>query len=150
MLPKINTDQLPQLTISGTHVPYSDNIKTLGIHLNANLDSSKHIDATSKRVYFSLFSLYFKNSLICCIRTLLVKSLILSLFDYVVVLLTSLTKIRASKPHMLNNACAQFTHGSLAERASHLTRFHSVGCPLSLAENTSPPLHRVRLSEMGH
>jgi len=70
-------------TIAGSQIPFSDNIKTLGVTLDANLTLNQHVSSLCKSMHFHTRALrHIRPALSDCMATTLAISLVQSHLDY--------------------------------------------------------------------
>ena len=70
-------------TIAGSQIPFSDNIKTLGVTLDANLALNQHVSSLCKSMHFHTRALrHIRPALSDCLATTLGTSLVQSRLDY--------------------------------------------------------------------
>jgi len=71
-------------TIAGSQIPFSDNIKTLGVTLDANLTLNQHVSSFCKSMHFHTRALcHIRPVLSDCMATTLATLLFQSRLDYV-------------------------------------------------------------------
>lgn len=74
---------MPNIVIDGVTINYSDNVRNLGITMDANLMFNAHVIDVSAKVFSRLKSLWHNHHILSWqTRLMLVKSLILPLFTY--------------------------------------------------------------------
>jgi hypothetical protein len=82
-LNKIKYEELLEIKINNETIPYVDSVKYLGFYFDREFNHATHINALSKKVYFSLSQMsHLKYTLPTSTKLCLLKSLVLPLFDY--------------------------------------------------------------------
>lgn len=147
-------ENLPCITIDGTPIHFSDNVKYLGVTLSSNLSWGLHVESTTKRIRITLYQLKLCRDLMPDdLKQRLVASLILPYVDYCCVAFTDIPADLSTKLSRAVNASIRFIFS--IRRNSHITPFYDklrwlkiqqrriyfVGCLLfSIIESRCPPL----------
>ena len=106
---RLNGLALPPITYDGTVIPFSSDVKNLGVYVDTCLDWRKQVAAVSQRVTGTLRSLYrLKNVLPSHIKKMLVQSLIFPIIDYGDVCYYDLNADLLNKLDRLLNNCIRF------------------------------------------
>ncbi|CAB0037530.1 unnamed protein product, partial [Trichogramma brassicae] len=120
-------DQLDAITttkvqIHGTELPYSSEVKSLGVWLHSNLDWGNHVDRVARRIQGGE-----KRALRQCRRALspsirkdLVESLVFPHLDYACVVYNDLFDYQNLQLQRALNACVRFVVGTIGWR-DHVT-----------------------------
>ena len=120
-------DNLPQIMISGSPIPYVQQVKNLGLLMTPTLNWQPQISSITSRVYATLSSLKFhRKSLNAPLRKQLIQSLALPHFDYASIAFMNSDKTRSLALQTAQNACIRFIFGNIpripsADITSHLT-----------------------------
>ncbi|KAL7289361.1 hypothetical protein TKK_0016565 [Trichogramma kaykai] len=111
------------LDIGGEIVPFSEEIKTLGVFLSEKFNWDRQIAFMTTKVHHSLYALrFYKHPLSRKMRLMLVGALVAPHLDYPSPLLTDLTKEQTLALHHLQNACFRFIYGTIP-RTAHVTSY---------------------------
>ena len=120
---EVNSLQLPGIAMrSGVLVPFSDEVKSLGVTLDSKLTWKPHIAEVSKKVNKALYSLRFIRA--CTTETLrkrLVENLVQPHLDYCTVVYIDATNERRLILERLSNSCVRCILG--ARRYEHITPY---------------------------
>ncbi|KAJ8735149.1 hypothetical protein PYW08_014399 [Mythimna loreyi] len=108
-LRKLDGLAVPPVIFNNTVIPFSSEVKDLGLHVDACLDWRKQITSVSQKVTGTLRSLYrLKNFLPAHIKAMLVQSLIFPIIDYADVCYYDLNADLLNKLDRLLNNCIRF------------------------------------------
>uniref|UniRef100_A0ABD2XDA2 Reverse transcriptase domain-containing protein n=1 Tax=Trichogramma kaykai TaxID=54128 RepID=A0ABD2XDA2_9HYME len=111
------------LNIDGEIVPFSEEIKTLGVFLSEKFNWDRQIAFMTSKVHHSLYALrFYKHALSRKMRLMLVGALVAPHLDYPAPLLTDLTKKQTLALQRLQNACIRFIYGTIP-RTAHVTPY---------------------------
>ena len=100
---------VPPVTFDGTVIPFSSDVKDLGLHVDTCLDWRKQVATVSRKVTGTLRSLYrLKNFLPSHIKAMLVQALIFPIIDYGDVCYYDLNADLLNKLDRLLNNCIRF------------------------------------------
>ncbi|CAB0034433.1 unnamed protein product [Trichogramma brassicae] len=111
------------LDIGGGIVPFSEEIKTLGVFLSGKFNWDRQIAFMTSKVHHSLYALrFYKHALSRKMRLMLVGALVAPHLDYLAPLLTDLTKEQTLSLQRLQNACIRFIYGKIP-RTAHVTHY---------------------------
>jgi len=114
-------------TIAGSQIPFSDNIKTLGVTLDANLTLNQHVSSLCKSMHFHTRALrHICPALSDCMATTLATSLVQSCLDYANSLLHGTSAANIHKLQCVS--CHHCKHLSARMRLSNL-HWLPVVCP---------------------
>ena len=106
---RIDLSTLPPIMVEGITIPFVNEVRNLGVIMNANLSWRNHVMSISKKVHFSLHKLKFhRNALSRELRTTLIVSLIFSLIDYCCLVFNDLTNEVNTKLQQLVNCGIRF------------------------------------------
>ncbi|CAB0041550.1 unnamed protein product [Trichogramma brassicae] len=111
------------LNIGGEIVPFSEEIKTLGVFLSGKFNWDRQIAYITSKVHHSLYALHFyKHALSRNMRLMLVGALVAPHLNYPASLLTDLTKEQTLALQQLQNACIRFMYDPIP-RTAHVTPY---------------------------
>lgn len=114
--------QLPPVVLDGITIPYSDNVKNLGITFDSYLSWTTHVADVSRKVYYSLHSLKCLQSFLPLpTKITLAQSLILPLLDYADACYLDATELLLNKLERLQNAAIRFIFG--LRKYDHVSNF---------------------------
>ena len=106
---KINSMVLPNISINNKAIKRESVVKNLGILFDETMSWESEINKLISNGYFKLRQAYrFKNFLSKKSKILLVKSYILSNFNYSSIILQNIFKYQAIKIQKFQNACVRF------------------------------------------
>ncbi|CAB0037300.1 unnamed protein product [Trichogramma brassicae] len=112
-----------RLNIGGEIVPFTKEIKTLGVFLSGKFNWDRQIALMTSKVHHSLYALrFYKHALSRKMRLMLVGALVAPHLDYPAPLLTDLTKEQTLALQRLPNACIRFIYGTIP-RMAHVTPY---------------------------
>lgn len=110
-LPRVDLDS-GQVKFNGTTIPFSKQVKNLGVIIDTTLSWAPHINNVSRKCYYSFHSLnLLRRILPFGVRKLLCTSLILPIIEYADVVYLNLNKELQTKIQRLQNACIRFIYG---------------------------------------
>lgn len=126
---------MPDIIINNTKIEYVNEVKNLGYQLNRTNTSDNHIIAIRKKVFGALNSVRpLKNILPSNVKLILVKSLILPLFDYMDIIYHNYgvhgTRGDSDKLEQMLNICVRFVLN--IKRYEHITPHREELCLLKL------------------
>ncbi|XP_043474317.1 uncharacterized protein LOC122506287 [Leptopilina heterotoma] len=123
---------LPPLIAGGIPIAFTDTVKDLGITLDRSLTWKEHVLGISRKTYIILQQLNRnRESIPTSTRSLLVKTLILPIFDYCCVVYDDITKELNYKLERSLNACIRFIYG--LPKFEHITAYRIETGLLSVA-----------------
>lgn len=106
---KVDGASLPPVLFDGTIVPFSTEVKDLGLHIDSTLNWRTQVASVSQKVTGTLRALYrLKNFLPRNTKTMLVQSLIFPIIDYGDVCYYDLNADLLNKLDRLLNYCIRF------------------------------------------
>lgn len=77
-LRQVQIANLPRIVVSGSGIPFSESIKSLGVHISSKLDWTTQVDGLVRRVHATLYALrLYRGALSRPLRLKLVQSLAL-------------------------------------------------------------------------
>ena len=83
LLSKINTPDLPQLTLNGTAIPYMSTFKDLGLLIDQNLSWQPHVNESGRHIFSRIHTIkLLQNILPIKTKIHLCQTLLLPLLDY--------------------------------------------------------------------
>jgi len=107
----ISYNGLPNITVNETVIPFSDHTEYLGLTISSTLSWEKQVSKTTSRVFASVHQLKIcKHLLPLSLRILLIKTLVLPLFDYCSTVLTDITGEQNLRLQRALNACIRFIY----------------------------------------
>lgn len=111
-LAKIEYSQLSPILYNEITIPFSSQVKNLGLIVDEALSWNAQVNEVCRKVTASLRSLYhFKNFLPISTKTLLVQSLLIPIIDYADVCYTDISQTLLNKLDHLLNYCIRFIFG---------------------------------------
>uniref|UniRef100_A0ABD2WZ70 Reverse transcriptase domain-containing protein n=1 Tax=Trichogramma kaykai TaxID=54128 RepID=A0ABD2WZ70_9HYME len=111
------------LDIGGEIVPFSEEIKTLGVFLSEKFNWDQQIAFMTAKVHHSLYALrFYEHALSRKMRLMLVGALVAPHLNYPAPLLTDLTKKQTLALQCLQNACIRFIYGTIP-RTAHVISY---------------------------
>jgi exonuclease III len=120
---QINKLNLPKLTLTGTHILFSDTVKNLGVFFDTTLSWDRHISAICQKIYGSLNNLQkFRSMTPQTIRLQLVKSLLLPHFDYCSFVYCNITSAQRKRLQNLMHAAINYAYD--VPFASRLSKYY--------------------------
>jgi hypothetical protein len=109
LLTSLNRNSLPCLFLNNQLIPFSDDVKDLGIYIDCKLSWKKQVDELSRKVFSSLHALRrLQNFLSPDIKKILVQSLLHPLFDYADICYLDMAVEVASRLERLQNMCIRY------------------------------------------
>ncbi|CAG4937325.1 unnamed protein product [Colias eurytheme] len=109
---KLDWENLPPITVDGVVVPYSKNVKNLGLCIDRSLSWNEQVKQVSKKIYAASHSLKrIRNFLPIPTKILLAQSLLLPILDYADVSYPDLTELLLDKLERFQNLCIRFIFG---------------------------------------
>lgn len=123
-LARIDLEKISPVTFNGTTIPYSQNVKDLGVILDSTLSWRAQVTKISRKVMGSLHSLNkLKHFLPIQTKVLLVNTLILHIIDYGDVCYPDLNEELLDKLDRLLNNCIRFIF--CLRKYDHVSSFRS-------------------------
>jgi len=99
-------------TVTDIPIPFSENIKTLGVTLNQNLTLNKHVSSLSRSIHFYTRALrHFRPALSESMAAILGSSLVQSRLDYANSITYGMSASNMHKPQSAQNSLTR-VHGS--------------------------------------
>jgi len=106
---KLSQRPLPNVAINGASIPWCNSVRNLGIYLDNNLIWNTQVDYTCRKVFSSMHALKrIRELLPTNVREMLVKSLLMPLFDYCDFLFTDLNGKLLKQLQIAQNSCIRF------------------------------------------
>ncbi|KAL1452280.1 hypothetical protein WDU94_006566 [Cyamophila willieti] len=100
------------LQFDGVEIPFSDQVKNLGVIMDKNLSWDLHINNISKKCYYSFHSLkILRRMLPFGIRKMLCTALIMPIIEYAHIVYLNITQELKSKVQRLQNSCVRYVFG---------------------------------------
>ncbi|CAG4951495.1 unnamed protein product [Colias eurytheme] len=119
---KISWADLPPVHLNGIVIPYSSEVKNLGITFDEVLSWVPQVKAVSKRVFAAANSLKrLSRFLPIPTKVMLAQSLLLPLLDYADSCYTNLSEDQLNKLERLQNFCIRFIYG--LRKFDHVSEF---------------------------
>jgi hypothetical protein len=142
LLARLNYGTVPRLRVDGNDIIYCDKVKNLGLFMDRHLKWTDQVNATCNRVFASIHSLKrFAGFFPLNIKTMLVKTLVLTHFNYCDVVITDMTVELSNRLQRAQNYCVQFIFG--LRRFDHVSEYFDL---LSLMKLKSlREFHTLRL-----
>ena len=110
----IDFASLPPIIVNNQPIEYVHPFKNLGVHITSTLTWKPHVHHILKKVFPSLDSLkFYRKSLSTSLRIQLIKSLVLSHFDYASIGFISLKKSRTLELQTAHYSCIRFICGNI-------------------------------------
>lgn len=133
LLTKINFLTAPRLRVDGSAIEYCDKVKNLGVYLNKHLGWTDQVNATCSRVFAAVHSIKrFVGYLPLNVRVMLVKTLVLSHFNYCDVVISDMTVKLSDRLQRAQNYCIQYIFG--LRRNDHVTPYFNLLSLMKLSE----------------
>lgn len=124
LIKRLDLSLTPPIHFNGTLIPYSSQVKDLGLNIDSTFSWAAHITEVSRKVTGTLCSLYrFKYFLPPATKILLVQSLILPIIDYADVCYTDINQDLLLKLDRLLNNCIRFIFG--LRKYDHISDFRA-------------------------
>lgn len=121
---RLDLSLIPPIHSNGAIIPYSPEVKDLGLHIDNTFSWAAHVTEISKKVTGTLCSLYrFKFFLPPATKILLVQSLILPIIDYADVCYSDINQDLLFKLDRLLNNCVRFIFG--LRKFDHISEFRA-------------------------
>lgn len=115
--------QLPEINVQGSHIPFVDVVKNLGITITPSLNWRDQVTSILNRVYKTLYQLKANGqALTHSLRRLLVSALIFPIFDYCSLLLLDITVVEYIRLQRALNACVRFVFN--VRKCEHITPYY--------------------------
>jgi len=107
----ISTDMIPQIRVSNVAIQFKESVVYLGITISNTLAWDIQVAKTVARVNATLYQLKLCGHLLPLpLRSRLVASLVLPLFDYCCAVLTDITAVLNTKLQRALNACVRYIY----------------------------------------
>lgn len=133
LLTKINLLTAPKLKVDGNELVYCNKVKNLGLHMNKYLGWNDQVNATCNRVFAAIHSLKrFSVYLPLNVKIMLVKTLVLTHFNYCDVVINDMTVELSDKLQRAQNYCIKFIFG--LRRSDHVTPYFNLLSLMKLKE----------------
>ena len=138
----------PPISIDKTSLPYSQNIRNLGFHLDTTLSLDSHLIHMHKSIHYHLHCLrLIRRSIPLTIAITIASSYIIPLFDYCNSLLFNLPEYKLTKLQRLQNAVVRCVH-LLPRRSSDsitplLKQLHWLPVPYRIQYKLSLTIHKA-------
>nr|XP_034826589.1 UDP-glucuronosyltransferase 2C1-like [Maniola hyperantus] len=111
---KLDLNSLPPVIFNNLNLPYTTQVKNLGLYISQGLSWSFHVGEISRKVFASMHALKrMQNMLPPKAKLVLVNSLLLPLIDYADICYTDLTEELLNKLDRLLNLCIRYIFGLL-------------------------------------
>lgn len=124
MLARVDFPGLPNIIFDGTIVPYSSQVKNLGIILDSCFSWGPQLTAVSRKVFASGASLRrLRNFLPTATKVTLAQSLLHPILDYADSCYLDLTEDQLNKLERLQNYCIRFIFG--LRKYDHVSQFRN-------------------------
>ncbi|KAL0829839.1 hypothetical protein ABMA28_003322 [Loxostege sticticalis] len=112
LISKITWGSLPHIVFDGVQIPYSKEVKNLGVYLDSSLTWEKHVCEVSRRLFASASSLNrLRNFLPIPTKIALVQTLLLPILDYADCCYLDLSERFLDKLERLQNYCIRIIFG---------------------------------------
>lgn len=137
MISRIDYMSLPKIEFSGVPVPYSGQVKNLGVIMDSCFTWDPQLQAVSRRIFASGASLNrLRNFLPTATKVSLAQSLLLPILDYADACYLDLTEGQLNKLERLQNYCIRFIFG--LRKYDHVSQFRAKlkWLPIRLRRNT--------------
>jgi hypothetical protein len=106
---RLDLNIIPRVTIDTVTIPYSDNIRNLGLHMNNNLTWHDHVCQVSNKINAILYQIKIhKHILSVDIKKSIISTLIFPHFDYCSLVFYDLPEVLNTKLQRLQNNCIRF------------------------------------------
>ena len=115
-------EELPNLRIADSPIPFCDEVRNLGLIIDQNLSWASHVNKITKSVNQSLYPLLkFKYVIPTSLKAQLVSTLILPLFDYSDIAYQDLSQELSLKLQRSMNRCIRFIFN--LQLSDHITEY---------------------------
>lgn len=122
MISKVDWVNLPKAVFNGVTLPYSKEVKNLGVIIDQTLSWVPQMQAVSRKLFASAGSLKrLRNFLPTATKVMLAQSLLLPILDYADVSYLDLTEDQLNKLERLQNFCIRFIFG--LRKYDHVSNF---------------------------
>lgn len=109
LISKIDWDTLPRPRVNDVLIPYSSNVKNLGLHLDSTLSWQTQLNELSRKVFAAHGSLRrLRNVLPVPSKICLAQTCLLSILDYADICYPDVTEAQLDKLDRLQNLCIRF------------------------------------------
>lgn len=122
LLCRIDKSELPPVTFNGFTIPYSENVRNLGVIFDQHLSWGPQICEISRRLFASVGSLRrLRNLLPIPTKIALAHSLLLPILDYADTCYLDITEEQLNKLERIQNLCIRFIFG--LRKYDHISEF---------------------------
>lgn len=122
-LNSIVQDSLPDVTVGGSAVRFSTQVKYLGVTIASNLSWDAQVAAVTRKVWAVLYQLKMCSHLLPqTLRSRLITTLAFPHIDYCSAVFTDITSELDLKLYRVTNACLRFVYG--VRRDQHITPYY--------------------------
>jgi len=123
-LKKLSNSVLPDVSVNGSSLPWCNEVRNLGVHMDNTLNWNVHTGKICQKVFASLHVLKRMRTLLPTkTRQTLVQSLLMPHFDYCDFLLTNINSKHQRKIQVAQNACIRFIYD--LEKYDHISNFYA-------------------------
>lgn len=124
MISQVDSITVPTIELNGIAIPFSTQVKNLGIYIDNQLSWSSHIKELSKKIYVTYRSLNrLRNFLPIATKVSLAQSLLLPILDYADTSFINLTEDQLDKLERLQNFAIRFVFG--LRKYDHISSFRT-------------------------
>ena len=117
---RLSTVDLPSISIAGTTIDLSDNLKSLGVTIDGDLTFDRHVRNLCKTSYFNIRALrQIRSSLTRDTANTVASAIVSTRLDYCNSLLGGITNENISRLQRVQNSLARIVSGS--RRIDHIT-----------------------------
>lgn len=121
-LNKLKSREVASVVIEGCTIPYSDNVKNLGVQFSADLSWNKHVAQISRNIHATLHGLKFRGALLSVpVKKLLVNSLVVPHVDYACIIYDDVPEYLNVKLQRLLNCALRFVFS--VKRDAHISPY---------------------------
>lgn len=122
LIPRIDFSLLPDVMFDGVHIPFSHQVKNLGIIIDRTLSWIPQIGEVSRKMFASMGSLRrLRNFLPLATKIALAQSLLMPILDYADISYLDLNEDQLNKLERLQNLCIRFIFG--LRKFDHISNF---------------------------
>ncbi|KAG7302626.1 hypothetical protein JYU34_012573 [Plutella xylostella] len=133
----VDYNALPPIVFDGVHIPWSKQVKNLGVYMDNAMTWKTQLDEVSRKVFASAGSLRrLRNFLPTATKIVLSQSLLLPILDYADSCYPDLTEEQLNKLERLQNVCIRFIFG--LRKYDHVSEYRAKlkWLPIRLRRNT--------------
>lgn len=124
LISRIDFSNLPTILFNGTQIPYSFQVKNLGIIMDRTLSWVPQINEVSRKMFAAIGSLRrLRNFLPLATKAALAHALLLPILDYADISYPDLTEEQLNKLERLQNLCIRFIYG--LRKYDHVSYYRS-------------------------